>query len=150
MLLQYYDQNISDHTCLINFNLCQNEYNNNWVDLPLEKQVFEKYELSHSVGCGHYMRGCQVRCETCKKFYPCRICHDNDEEHKFPRYLTTTVKCNYCHVEQPIQQICGHCNALFGSYYCDKCKVICNMGVDAKPNYHCNKCNVCMSALAPI
>ncbi|CAL6077879.1 RING_finger and CHY zinc finger domain-containing protein [Hexamita inflata] len=147
MLLEYYDPTIPDYTCLSNFHKREGEYAKNWVEKPLDQQVFAKYELGKSVGCGHYIRGCQVRCETCQKFYPCRLCHDDEEDHDFPRYKTTTVKCNYCHEEQPIQQNCRHCNALFGSYYCDKCKLACNMGVDAKPNYHCDGCKMCMVGL---
>ena len=27
-------------------------------------------------GCNHYQRKCQLRCEVCMEFFPCRFCHD--------------------------------------------------------------------------
>lgn len=62
--------------------------------------MFLKYEKAESVGCGHYIRGCQVQCNRCGEYFPCRICHnDNIDDHEFPRYETKNVKCNYCHEE---------------------------------------------------
>ena len=29
-------------------------------------------------GCKHYKRRCQVKCPECKKFYPCNLCHDDE------------------------------------------------------------------------
>ena len=26
--------------------------------------------------CHHYDRGCTLKCEVCKLFYPCKFCHD--------------------------------------------------------------------------
>lgn len=106
--------------------------------------MFVKYNYDESVGCEHYIRGCQVKCKTCGQFFPCRLCHDDVCDHEFPRYETTEVKCNYCGNEQPFAQYCKKCGKCFGSYYCEKCRLICDMGPDAKPNYHCDGCKMCM------
>ena len=29
--------------------------------------------------CTHYDRKCTVKCEVCNQFYPCKICHDNEQ-----------------------------------------------------------------------
>lgn len=113
--------------------------------VPLDQQILLKFEWDESVGCGHYIRGCQVRCETCKGYFPCRICHDEEvADHSFPRYDTAFVKCNYCHAEQPISQKCTACGVVFAAYYCKKCRLLCDMGAENKPNYHCNGCGCCM------
>lgn len=46
-----------------------------------------------------------------------------------------------------IQQGCEQCKKLFASYYCDLCRLLCGIGPDAKPNYHCNGCQMCMVGL---
>jgi len=96
MLLKYYDVHKPDYQCLSEFYNREKEYSRVWTETPLDQQVFLKYETAKSVGCGHYIRGCKVCCEECKEFAPCRVCHDDDVDHEFPRYKTQYVRCNYC------------------------------------------------------
>ena len=38
-----------------------------------------------TLGCAHYPKGCQIFAPCCGKIYPCRLCHDEGEEHKIDR-----------------------------------------------------------------
>lgn len=143
MLLDYYDTSRTDYMNSTLFRRSMKQ-SDDWIEEPLDKQVFVKYNYDESVGCEHYIRGCQMKCKTCGKFFPCRLCHDDVCDHEFPRYETEEVKCNYCGNEQPFSQYCTKCGKCFGSYFCNKCRLICDMGPDAKPNYHCDGCKMCM------
>lgn len=145
MPLKYYDTRKTDYVCVSEFQNAEEENNKNWLELPVDHQVFTKFHYENSVGCQHYIRGCQVKCNKCGQFYPCRLCHDDEVfDHKFPRYETKEVKCNYCGKEQPLAQYCCQCGVCFGCYYCEKCKLLCDMGPEAKPNFHCEKCGICL------
>ena len=101
-----------------------------------------EYQIAESVGCQHYVRGCQVRCNACKRFYPCRFCHDDAESHPFPRYDTDTVKCMYCDREQALADACRYCRQPFGRL-CMACKLVDGLTDDGKPIFHCDQCNCC-------
>jgi len=117
-------------------------------ELPRTDVIFVEYELGKSIGCQHYVRGCQVKCEECGKFYGCRVCHDEAEcDHLFPRDKTTTMRCLFCHREQPLGTSCAHCGRTLATYFCQKCRLVCGQGPDAKPNYHCDKCGICRVGL---
>ena len=59
-----------------------------------------KYKVGKSVGCPHFIRGAELKCETCGEFYACRFCHDEvQEDHRFAKYETKLVKCMRCHRE---------------------------------------------------
>ncbi|KAK6381639.1 hypothetical protein LTS17_004698 [Exophiala oligosperma] len=40
------------------------------------------------LGCVHYKRNVKMQCNTCQKWYPCRLCHDEVEDHTLPRRET--------------------------------------------------------------
>ncbi|CAL6029450.1 RING_finger and CHY zinc finger domain-containing protein [Hexamita inflata] len=143
MIKQYYDPNIDDYLCRMKFFEKSNEFETNWPERPLNDQIFIKYKTSTSVGCEHYVVGCDLQCPACEKFYTCRMCHEENEDHEFPRYEVTTVRCKYCRLVQPIGQYCKQCNVCFGQQYCQKCRLLCDMGTNQKPFYHCEKCGVC-------
>lgn len=92
------------------------------------------------VTCTHYERGCDIQCPTCKKFYPCRICHDENENHKLDRFKVDTVRCKTCRRIQGAAKNCQYCNTVFGHYYCDICHLWQN---DGTPIFHCDKCGIC-------
>lgn len=60
----------------------------NFKNFPTEyadsEYVMASYALVKSYGCKHVARGCQLKCEICKKFYTCKRCHNIAEDHVFP------------------------------------------------------------------
>ncbi|CUS07246.1 unnamed protein product [Tuber aestivum] len=114
------------------------------------------------LGCSHYRRGVKLQCSTCGKWYTCRFCHDEDQDHNLIRRETKNMLCMHCGRAQPAQQDCRHCGVRSSRYYCDKCKLwdddpdksiyhcndcgICRIGKGlGKDFFHCKKCGVCMS-----
>eukprot|EP01105_Mastigella_eilhardi_P023727 TRINITY_DN6039_c1_g1_i2.p1 TRINITY_DN6039_c1_g1~~TRINITY_DN6039_c1_g1_i2.p1 ORF type:complete len:334 (-),score=49.70 TRINITY_DN6039_c1_g1_i2:361-1362(-) len=96
------------------------------------------------LGCKHYARACTMRCSTCKKFYVCRRCHDDAEDHLMNRYEVQEVKCMRCGLVQSSSNCCmsTKCKgAPFARYYCS----VCNFWDDdeSKEIYHCSKCVIC-------
>lgn len=59
--------------------------------------------------------------ECCKKFYTCRLCHNENENHEIDRYKIKTVKCLKCGEVQSISNKCTNCHIQFARYYCDYC-----------------------------
>ncbi|KAM5478204.1 hypothetical protein McanMca71_007138 [Microsporum canis] len=45
------------------------------------------------LGCIHYKRNVKVQCFTCKKWYPCRFCHNEAELHILDRKKTENMLC---------------------------------------------------------
>ncbi|CAL6089132.1 RING_finger and CHY zinc finger domain-containing protein [Hexamita inflata] len=147
MPLSEYDVNITDYECQERFTNSQRDENESWINMKPDQLVYLKFSVGYSIGCQHYIRGCQVKCETCQKFYPCRLCHNEVEDHEFPRKLTETVKCSHCELVQKISLKCERCEAEFGTYYCDTCRLVCGMSKESKPNFHCEQCGVCKVGL---
>ncbi|XP_001375494.1 RING finger and CHY zinc finger domain-containing protein 1 [Monodelphis domestica] len=92
-----------------------------------------------SRGCEHYDRGCLLKAPCCDKFYICRLCHDNNEDHPLDRFKVKEVQCTKCGKIQNAQQICEECSTVFGEYYCN----ICHLFDKDKKQYHCEKCGIC-------
>ncbi|KAJ6264318.1 hypothetical protein Dda_0463 [Drechslerella dactyloides] len=114
------------------------------------------------LGCAHYRRNVKLQCSTCDKWYLCRFCHDEKEDHALIRKDTKNMLCMYCGTAQPAAQTCRQCVRYAAIYYCDKCKLwdddptrtiyhcndcgICRIGRGlGKDFFHCKKCGVCMS-----
>lgn len=114
--------------------------------------------INKTVKCNHYSRGCDIYCNICNKFYPCRICHDSYEDHKIDRFKVNKIRCRTCKYTQIPSQNCQYCRSIFGFYFCKTCNLwecnnkkifhcdkcgICRIG--KKTDYiHCNKCNCCI------
>ncbi|EWC45746.1 hypothetical protein DRE_05083 [Drechslerella stenobrocha 248] len=43
------------------------------------------------LGCAHYRRNVKLQCSTCDKWYPCRFCHDDKEDHSLIRKDTKNM-----------------------------------------------------------
>ena len=43
-------------------------------------------EAAGVLGCAHYKRSCKIKAACCKRWYCCRICHDDDQDHQINRY----------------------------------------------------------------
>jgi RING finger/CHY zinc finger protein 1 len=96
--------------------------------------------ITVNINCTHYNRGCHVFCQECNKFYPCRLCHDANENHKLDRFNVEKVMCRGCKTIQQPDKTCKQCGKVFGFYYCPTCHLWeCN----DKKIFHCAKCGIC-------
>ncbi|KAI1425550.1 hypothetical protein F5Y12DRAFT_359875 [Xylaria sp. FL1777] len=93
------------------------------------------------LGCQHYRRNVKLQCSTCNRWYTCRFCHDEVEDHSLIRKETRNMLCMFCGTAQKASQTCVSCEALAARYYCDICKLW-NDDPD-KPCYHCSDCGIC-------
>ena len=105
--------------------------------------------------CDHYDRNCLLECPKCLKFYQCRLCHDEHEDHKIDRFSVKNIKCKLCKTVQPPSNKCKKCLIEMAYYYCSICNLydndekkiikhcefcgICRIGI----NKHCHKCDMC-------
>ncbi|KAM5433956.1 hypothetical protein McanCB21832_004001 [Microsporum canis] len=93
------------------------------------------------LGCIHYKRNVKVQCFTCKKWYPCRFCHNEAELHILDRKKTENMLCMLCYSPQPAGQWCNSCGAQAAFFYCSICKL---WDDDAEKSiYHCSDCGIC-------
>ncbi|KAL5043715.1 hypothetical protein BDW71DRAFT_117085 [Aspergillus fruticulosus] len=93
------------------------------------------------LGCPHYRRNVKLQCFDCKKWYTCRFCHDELEDHHLNRPKTENMLCMLCGHAQPAAQYCKWCGGLAAQYYCVECKLWDNDA--SKSIYHCNDCGIC-------
>ena len=112
-----------------------NESNNEKEDE--EKEDEEKEEEIQA--CDHYDRQCMILAKCCNKWFNCRLCHDEQCDHKINRYETDTIRCNKCRTVQGISNRCTNCETTFGEWYCE----ICHIWTGNGPIFHCADCNVC-------
>jgi hypothetical protein len=118
--------------------------------------------LEPVLGCAHYKRNVKLQCSDCERWYTCRICHDDAEDHTLPRRETRHMLCMLCSTPQPVAQTCRMCSQDAAFYYCAVCKLwnndpqksvyhcddcgICRLGEGlGKDFFHCKKCVACMS-----
>jgi Zinc-ribbon/CHY zinc finger/Ring finger domain len=93
------------------------------------------------LGCLHYLRNVKLQCATCERWYTCRLCHDESENHTLPRRETKYMLCMLCSTPQRVSQICKTCNQQAACYYCSICKLWNND--PRKSVYHCDDCGIC-------
>lgn len=93
------------------------------------------------LGCQHYRRNVKLQCFSCKKWYTCRFCHDDVEDHHLNRPKTENMLCMLCGHAQPAAQLCRNCGESTAQYYCSTCKLWDNDS--NKSIYHCNDCGIC-------
>lgn len=107
--------------------------------------VFQKPGV---LGCPHYQRACKLQCDTCRKWVPCRLCHDelqSEKMHLFERDKTQWIMCMRCQNVQRPSRACEKCQEEFAAYCCEICKLYDND--EAKDIYHCDKCGICRLGL---
>lgn len=93
------------------------------------------------LGCLHYRRNVKLQCAACEKWYTCRLCHDEVEEHILPRKMTKHMLCMLCGYAQKASDTCVNCGECAAQYYCNICKL---WSDDVnKPIYHCEDCGIC-------
>jgi hypothetical protein len=94
-----------------------------------------------ALGCRHYKRNVKLQCSTCDRWYTCRLCHDEAEDHVLIRKATKNMLCMLCGCAQRAGEFCVECGERTAWYYCGVCKLW-----DNDPNksiYHCNDCGIC-------
>lgn len=92
--------------------------------------------------CRHYKRGCLLKTKCCGKYYPCRKCHDETEDHAMNRFETEFVACKTCGAEDvPLGESCSNCQVQFAKYSCMTCRFFDD--AEERRVYHCDKCGIC-------
>ena len=105
------------------------------------KKNLDANEDERQFGCVHYKRNVKLQCSTCRRWYTCRFCHDQNEDHCLNRRATKNMLCMVCGYPQPASQECYSCGQLAAWYFCKICKF---WDDDAtKSIYHCNDCGIC-------
>ena len=103
----------------------------------MDTEEFEEVIL----GCQHYKRNVKLQCVACKKWYTCRFCHDEVEDHHLIRHKTENMLCMICGHPQPAAAFCEKCDEQAAQYFCEVCKLWDN---DSKKSiYHCTDCGIC-------
>lgn len=93
------------------------------------------------LGCRHYKRNIKLQCSACCRWYTCRFCHDEVEDHSLNRRETKNMLCMLCGCAQSASEACSQCGERSARYYCSVCKLW-----DDDPGksiYHCNDCGIC-------
>ena len=121
-----------------------------------------KEEPKKRIYCSHYKRYTSILSKCCNKIYPCRICHDENEDHVINRHDIDYMKCDMCNCLQKISNSCKNPECFKYNknynYFCkacnlctnkkDKNKVVINSIITNTINtdidiYHCNDCGIC-------
>lgn len=115
------------------------------------------------LGCEHYPRNCKLKAKCCSSWVVCRQCHARDQiGHEMDRFQTEEVMCMLCGEVQPVSRTCVRCDTDFARYFCAICKFydntpdksiyhcpecgICRLGEGlGKDNFHCRRCDACVS-----
>ncbi|CAG8958323.1 hypothetical protein HYFRA_00000679 [Hymenoscyphus fraxineus] len=87
------------------------------------------------LGCKHYKRNVKLQCSACEKWYTCRLCHDEAEDHVLNRKATKNMLCMLCGCAQRAGEFCVDCGDRTAWYYCGTCGVCMSMSVE-----HSHKC----------
>lgn len=113
-------------------------------DVRMDNQRFgstETVEEPKVLGCAHYKRNIKLQCSACDRWYTCRFCHDEVEDHSLIRRETKNMLCMLCGCAQPASEECAQCGERGAWYYCSVCKL---WDDDSKKSiYHCNDCGIC-------
>lgn len=136
------------------FNLCPEDLKPTYCRIPKalpssgELENLSSHRLSQdsneefkALGCPHYKRNIKLQCSTCYRWYTCRFCHDEVENHSLNRRETKNMLCMFCRCAQPAAGACVQCGERSARYYCCVCKLW-----DDDPGkriYHCDDCGIC-------
>lgn len=110
-------------------------------DGDVDMEEGDDAEQYRDLGCKHYRRNIKLQCVICEKWYTCRLCHDEAEDHILPRKQTKYMLCMLCGFAQKASDTCVKCRESAAYYYCQVCKLWNN-----DPNksiYHCPDCGLC-------
>ena len=112
--------------------------------------------------CQHYKKYTYPVLKCCNKVYPCRLCHDDSENHKTNRHDIDYMKCDFCKSFQKVNSSCQNPECfkfdVNHKYFCKKCNLWsdneCNIKklvntliinfVDTVADvHHCDDCGIC-------
>lgn len=113
------------------------------IDIETDKTDDSEKEF----GCKHYKTNCKFMAECCKKWFPCRFCHNENSNHEVDRFKTKFCLCMFCNTVQRAGKTCVNsaCGKDLAHYFCNSCKFWDN---NLNKNiFHCDKCGVCRSGL---
>eukprot|EP01064_Diplonema_japonicum_P010384 TRINITY_DN17640_c0_g2_i1.p1 TRINITY_DN17640_c0_g2~~TRINITY_DN17640_c0_g2_i1.p1 ORF type:complete len:388 (+),score=32.37 TRINITY_DN17640_c0_g2_i1:65-1228(+) len=97
-------------------------------------------------GCSHYSRRCKLYCPECSTLTPCRICHDENADHKLDRFKISKIRCITCGTDQGPSAACEACSITFSDYYCHICHLWGSFPSPSAPAdyiWHCDACGIC-------
>lgn len=97
-------------------------------------------------GCAHFKRDLYLLAPCCNKWYVCRVCHDEQEDHVLDRAHIARQCCMFCLTPTPVAQRCTSAachDRLLAHYYCEKCHTH-RKETDLR-FWHCDKCGMCRS-----
>jgi uncharacterized CHY-type Zn-finger protein len=106
-----------------------------------EEDAARGKEEAQVLGCKHYRRNVKLQCSTCHRWYTCRLCHDEVEDHVLIRHATKNMLCMICGSAQRAGEFCAECGERTAWYYCAVCKLWDNDS--NKSIYHCSDCGIC-------
>ena len=89
-------------------------------------------------GCKHRLTDCKIQCNTCKRFFCCKKCHDKIADHEMERAESKFVWCCRCMEVCKIGSHCPTCGTLFARYFCATCCLY--DGTPFVSTFHCDKC----------
>ena len=136
----YQDKELSNQEKQYKINLIMNP---NLVKSIKKIDDIEKKGIDIEIkSCKHYNRNCMIQSPCCKKWYSCRLCHDDDNDHKLERQKIENIICKSCKTIQKASNKCINpdCSIEFAEYYCSICKL---WKDNSTPAYHCPDCNIC-------
>ena len=101
----------------------------------------EEEDMPLSLGCKHYKRNVKLQCSACNRWYTCRFCHDEAEDHSLNRRETKNMLCMLCGCAQLAGEECADCGERTARYFCNVCKLWDD--ASEKSIYHCHDCGIC-------
>ena len=126
------------------------------------EENFETNAIRTKIYCSHYKKHNYQVSKCCKNVYPCRLCHDEHENHTTNRHDIDYMKCDYCQSFQKVNSSCQNPECykfnVKQDYFCKSCnlwsdnksvnKVIVNSilvpDIDTRVDiYHCSDCGIC-------
>lgn len=101
----------------------------------------DEEEEDRILGCKHYKRNVKIQCTHCRRWYTCRHCHDEVENHTLDRKGIRNMLCMLCGHPQTAAEYCQNCGEVTADYYCGICKLWDND--PRRKIYHCGDCGIC-------
>ncbi|RYO89667.1 hypothetical protein DL762_003116 [Monosporascus cannonballus] len=104
-------------------------------------------------GCDHYRRNVKLQCSTCNRWYTCRFCHDQVEDHALVRKETKNMLCMLCGTAQRAGEFRNldmaiHAQPMPPEFEDTRAVILCNdCSAKSSVKYHWLglKCAVCLS-----
>ncbi|RYP55790.1 hypothetical protein DL771_012381 [Monosporascus sp. 5C6A] len=104
-------------------------------------------------GCDHYRRNVKLQCSTCNRWYTCRFCHDQVENHALIRKETKNMLCMLCGTAQRAGEFRNldmaiHAQPMPPEFEDTRAVILCNdCSAKSSVKYHWLglKCAVCLS-----